>query len=129
MNEYKKLQKTNEYDEAAVEELAELLMEKRKLDTRLMYLEELLDENLELKEFIWTTREGVSLPLHKIEDDHLNNILGYIAGMGRQIPNAIKAEARKRGLTLPDTADITLNAARQVFGLPAGDSDFFDGDF
>lgn len=121
MEEYKNLQKIEKYDEAAVEELAQAKMEKRKLEARLDFLDELINENEELRQFVWTTAEGISIPLHKLETDHLSNILGHIANQGRQIPKAIKAEARKRDLVLPDPNAISLNAAKQIFNLPPGD--------
>ncbi len=101
MNDYAKLKKLNSYDEEAVEELAELYKERRRLEDRLDHLNEIVVENKELKQYVWTTLEGDSIPLHKLETDHLVNIMQHILNRGGNISKAVKSEARKRDLEIP----------------------------
>ena len=102
MKEYKKLTETEKYDEGMVEELTEAMMEKRKLQSRMNYLQELIDEHGKLHQHIWGTADGQLIAHHKIEDDHLKNIMTHLVTGGRRIPKGIKAEARKRGFEVPD---------------------------
>ena len=74
-------------------------------------LHDLVRENDQLHPFIWKTAEGSHLALHKIEDDHLKNILTHIVNNGRSISKAIRAEARRRGFTVPAERPQALIAA------------------
>ena len=76
--DYSGLNKTNEYDRKKAELLAEAMTERNTLVKRVAFLEDLLIENSDLKPFLWTTFEGVVKPLHKIDDDHLKNIMTHI---------------------------------------------------
>lgn len=102
--DYSGLNKTNEYDRKKAELLAEAMTERNTLVKRVAFLEDLLIENSDLKPFLWTTLEGVVKPLHKIDDDHLKNIMTHILNRGGTINAQIKAEAKSRGFTIP-TAD------------------------
>lgn len=113
MNEYKKLNKYANYDQEAVEEMVAALEESQILKDRLNFLEKLVFDNENLHPFIWRTAEGKLLPLHKIEDDHLKNILQHLVNTGRTISQAIRAEAEKRNFNFP-TRDTDL-------ALPVGE--------
>lgn len=104
--QYKTLEKSNDYDHERAEEYAEAVMELKSLNSRREYLQELLGDHEELKEYMWTTKEGVTLPLHKIENDHLKNIMGYIIEQNRKIPAQVKAEARSRNIEVPDDSNV-----------------------
>lgn len=108
--EYKKLHKYEEYDQGAAEELAEVVMEIMEIEKRREYLKELLHENRELQQFLWTTAEGKTLAYHQIPDDHFANILQHVVNHGRRISKAMKAEARKRGMTIPENPKIAAIA-------------------
>lgn len=108
MKQYKSLEKSNDYDHDRAEEYAEAVMELKSLRSRIDYLDELLDDHSELKEYMWTTKEGVTLPLHKIEDDHLKNIMTYLIDSNKRIPAQIKAEARSRDIEVPDDSQIEV---------------------
>lgn len=99
--EYSKLDKTVDYDHAAVEELAQALNEIVILETRATYLREIVNDNKKLHPFIWTTAEGVASAIHKLEEDHFNNILTQIIERGGNISTALKSEARRRGIVVP----------------------------
>ena len=111
--EYTKLNKYEEYDRGAAEELAAALNERAELQRRVEELDELARENQQLKPFLWQTAEGKVMALHTIEDDHLKNILTHLARNGRPINKALKAEARRRGLALPSERKVLLPAPPQ----------------
>lgn len=102
MKQYKALEKSNDYDHVKAEEYAEAVMELRSLQNRREYLEQLIEDHDELREYMWTTAEGVTKPLHLIDDDHLENIMKHLIENRRRIPDQIKAEARSRNLEVPD---------------------------
>jgi hypothetical protein len=99
--EYKLLNKVNEYDHEVVEELAEAQNEIRLLQQRQNTLEQLIAEHSKLNKFIWGTAEGVLIPFHKLETDHLVNILKHIAERGNLISKELRAEALSRDLVIP----------------------------
>lgn len=115
MKKYEKLNKFESYDKEAAEELAEVLMEMQTLNSRLEYLKELVDENKELHAFIWGVADGKMIPMHKIEDEHLKNIMTHLLNTGRKISKPIQAEARKRGFEVPTKGTI-------AFALGSGDA-------
>lgn len=127
--DYDKLVKKNEYDKERAEAFAEAMTEFNELNKRLKYLTELINENRELTPFMWTTLQGECKPLHKIEDDHLRNILGHILNRGGRISAEIKAEAMSRGIEVPDWETVSarrLLAAREgeiIEGMDAPDWD------
>ena len=99
--DYKKLNKFEDYDKEAAEELAEALNEVNELDVRIGNLRELVNENQELHPFVWRTAENKAIAIHKIEDDHFKNILQHIVNGSRTISKALRGEARKRDVALP----------------------------
>ena len=99
--EYHKLNKVSDYDHEAAEELAEALNEINQNNERNRTLRALVDENSDLHPFVWQTAEGVVIPLHKIEDDHLANIMAHILERGQQIPKSIRSEAVSRNIAIP----------------------------
>lgn len=120
--DYKKLNKYENYDKEAAEELAEAVMELNKINSRARYLEQLINDNKELKPFLWTTAEGVTLPLHKIEDDHLSNILSHLTNSLRDIPKSIIAEANRRGISIPadrKQSVLDMYATKERFAIDA----------
>lgn len=116
-NKYSKLDKSIDYDEEAVEQLAAALNEVTELERKVADLKELINENKELHQFVWRTAENEVLALHKIEDDHLNNILAHQVRVGRPISKAIRSEARKRGLLVPVAS---LDYGRDPYYLDEG---------
>lgn len=105
MNEfkdYKGLLPSNEYDKEKAELLAEAMTEKIKLEKRINYLETLIDDNTALIPFLWTTLQGECKALHKLTDSHLTNIMKHLLTTGRKISKEIQAEARSRGIEVPD---------------------------
>lgn len=102
--EYKLLNRDEEYNHEAAEELAEALTEMTTLHRRVNVLAELVKENDDLHPFIWTTAEGTSIAVHKLDDDHLTNILKHLFTNGRKISKALRAEARKRNIEIPETS-------------------------
>lgn len=107
---YSKLLGKVDYDHEAVEQLAEALNEITQLKARAAQLEQIVKENGELHQFVWRTQENVTIPIHKIEDDHLSNIMLYLLRSGRAIPRAIRGEAIGRGLTIPATVPVDWDA-------------------
>lgn len=102
--DYKGLNKTNEYDRERAELLAEAVTERITLQKRIDYIDTLIDENKELKPFLWTTLKGECKPLHKLDDDHLTNILSHVAQRNGQISPQLRAEAISRDIAIPDPA-------------------------
>lgn len=101
MQDYKKLDKALEYDQEAAEEYASAANEARALAARLEYLQGIIEENSELSKVVWTTLDGRTIALHKVEDKHLANIMRHLLNGGRPISREIAAEARKRELPIP----------------------------
>lgn len=116
MKQYKSLEKSNDYDHDKADEYAEAVMELKSLQSRREYLQELIDDHSDLKDYMWTTAEGVTLPFHKIEDDHLKNIMTHLIDKNRRIPAQIKAEARSRNLEVPDDSMIQANTIQGLLG-------------
>lgn len=102
--EYKLLNRAEVYDHAVAEELAEAMTERNMLAKRVAKLQEMIEENDELKQFIWTTVDGKAIALHKLEDDHLTNILRHLYNRGVPISKPLKAEAAKRSIEVPETS-------------------------
>ena len=100
MKEYNKLE-GSDYDKEKVEELAEAMNELVAITCRVDYLNELVDENKDLHKFVWRTLKGEFIANHMIKDDHLKNIMIHCLNRGGDIPKCIKAEARRRGFTVP----------------------------
>lgn len=119
--EYKLLNKYEEYDKDAVEELAEAMNEVAELEARTASLKDLIHDNENLFPFVWKTAEGKTIALHNIDDDHLKNIMTYCLSNGREISKSIKAEARRRGFEIPTFQDF---AARRL--LAARDAEIID---
>lgn len=117
--DYSKLFKTYDYDREKAELLSEAMTERYELLKRVKYLEDLAKENKGLAKFLWTTAEGKVIALHKLEDDHLRNILKHIVDRNGVISPALKAEARSRNIEIPAESDMAaavryLNAGRQI---------------
>lgn len=104
--DYKSLNKTNEYNHEKAELLAEAVTEKLMLEKRVKYLDTLIDENKDLTPFLWTTLKGECKPLHKVDDNHLANILRHVAERGGMISPQLRAEAISRNIELPDPAEL-----------------------
>lgn len=100
-NDYSKLDKTVEYDHEAAEQLANLVNEVKELRDRADNLEALGKENPELHDFVWRTLEGEAIAVHKLEDDHLRNIIAHLIRSHRTVNKGIRAEARKRNILIP----------------------------
>ena len=126
---YEKLQKTFDYDKEKAEVYAEAATELIEIRKREKYLTELLEENSDLSPFMWTTLDGETKALHKIDDSHLKNILKHIVNRGGAISPQIKAEALSRGFEVPEDgmsarAAAYLSNGRQVDGEIIDDEDW-----
>ncbi len=114
-DKYAKLNKVENYDKEAAEQLADALNEIVELENRVASLKDLVQENQDLHQYVWRTAENKTIAIHKIEDDHLKNILQHLFNNRRPISKIIKAEARKRGLTIPtEFAPITFSRSRRL---------------
>lgn len=122
---YDGLNKTFVYDKAKAELLAEAMTERNILAKRMKYLEELAKDNADLSGFLWTTLQGECKALHKIEDDHLKNILTHIVQHGGVISPQIKAEALSRGFDIPESTT-TERAMRYLNGNRMIDAEIID---
>lgn len=121
---YSELEKTYEYDKKKATVLAEALTEALELKLRLDELERLIKLNKDLKKFIWGTAGGKAVAFHDLEDDHLRNILTYLPAHGLVIPDALKAEARSRGFTIPDeSTPMRLVAGKEYNGVEVYEED------
>lgn len=103
---YAKLLGKVDYDHEAVEQLAEALNEITDLERRAGQLKQIVEENEELHQFVWRTASGETVALHKLEDDHLSNVMLHLLRSGRPIPRAIRGEAIARDLVIPATVPI-----------------------
>lgn len=118
---YNKLIQVEEYDLEAAQQLAEALTEIAELQARISELTDLAQENKHLHGHIWGTADGKFYAHIDIEDGHLVNIMNFCLEKGRTIPKGIKAEARKRGMTVPTTARSVSRSRQEVAYLPAAD--------
>lgn len=100
---YKKLLGKVDYDHEAADQLAEALDEITELERRATQLRQIVSENEELHQFVWRTGSNKSIPLHNIEDDHLENIMMHLLRTNQPISRAIRGEAISRNLTIPAT--------------------------
>jgi len=98
MNEYKKLDKSLSEDIETLKELATAMNERNALQKRLSYLNQLIDDNSEIKSSIWTTMQGVSMPISQITDDHLKNIGMYLVKRGSSNPRIYKEIVNRFGV-------------------------------
>jgi hypothetical protein len=105
-DKYAKLLGKVDYDHEAAEQLADALNEIADLERRAGQLRQIVEENEELHQFVWRTAGGESVALHKIDDDHMNNIMLHLLRTGRPIPRAIRGEAISRDLVIPATVPI-----------------------
>lgn len=103
MDKYDKLNKVDDYDREAAEQLAEAINEIKELERKAASLRDLVDENKKLHKYVWTTADGLCIPVHKLETDHLKNIMQHLVNAGRAISKVLKAEARNRGMDIPTT--------------------------
>lgn len=120
---YEKLNKTFDYDREKAEVYAEAATELIEIRKREKYLKTLLEENSDLSPFMWTTLQGETKALHKLETSHLKNILKHIIDRGGAISPQIKAEAISRGLEVPEDA----TSARAIAYISGGRA-FVDGE-
>lgn len=98
---YGKLMSAVEYDHEAAEQLADAMNEVRRLEQAANQLRQIIDDNPELKQYVWTTAKGESIALQNIEDDHLVNIMQHILEHGGTISRSIRGEAIRRDLVVP----------------------------
>lgn len=99
---YESLMPKNEYDRDKAETLAEAMTELVAIRKRKAYLETLLDENAELKPFLWASIDGRVQALHAIDEGHFRNIIQFLILKGRAISKEVRAEAAVRGIDIPD---------------------------
>ena len=100
---YDKLVKNNDYDREVVEQLAELVEEITAKESELKNLTKLADQHKKLYKYVWKTLDGKVIALHKIEDDHLKNIMFHLLKNGKSIPIEIEREALSRQMVIPDS--------------------------
>lgn len=99
--DYSELNRQYEYDEAKATLLAEAMTEAVALERRKQYLLSLMNQNKNLKRFLWQSEDGKITALHDLDPDHIVNIMNYLIENDREISNEMKAEARKRGIAVP----------------------------
>jgi hypothetical protein len=118
VKKYSKLLGKIDYDHEAVEQLAEALNEIAELDRRIRQLKQIVDENHELHQFVWQTSDGVTHPIHNIDDEHLTNIMLHLIRTGRPINRAIRGEAMSRDLVIPASVPVDWDdiAERRLLG-------------
>lgn len=124
LDDYKDLRKVFNYDKKRATRLAGAMTEANELKRRLEYLNKILADNIELKPYLWQTVDGKVIAHHDIEDDHLKNIIGYLAKTNQPVSDELRAEAESR--------DIDINAIiSQTPRLPSviddDDDDWGDG--
>lgn len=103
---YSKLLGKVEYDHEAAEQLAAALNEIAELESQVTQLKQVVNENEELHQFVWRAGNGEVIALHKLDDDHLNNIMLHLLRRGDAIPRAIRGEAMTRGLVIPRSVPV-----------------------
>jgi hypothetical protein len=108
--DYEKLIQIADYDREAVEQMADALNEIAEHQRRVAYLEQLVEENPELRKYVWRTAKGDVYALHNLEDDHLANIMRHMLSTGRAITREIRAEARQRNIEEPAPGPYMLEA-------------------
>lgn len=101
MKKYTKLLGKVDYDHEAAEQLADALNEIDGLKLRQAQLEQMVNENNELHQFVWRSSGKGVIALHNIDDDHLGNIMLHLIRGGRAIPRAVRGEAVQRGMVIP----------------------------
>ena len=127
--DYKGLHRTYEYDKPKATLLAEAMTELVTLKKREKYLQGLLEENSNLKPFLWGSMDGRVQAIHDIPDDHLKNILLFLPRNGREIPKEIKAEALSRGFEVNEEVNRKAYTAQLASGIDDFDDEwFFDDD-
>ena len=82
MKKYTRLDAIESEDIEKVREFCALKNELYLIETRRNYLREIMNDNDELREAVWTTQEGVAKPISDLDDDHLKNIVTHLANRG-----------------------------------------------
>lgn len=108
---YSKLTGKLDYDHEAAEQLAEAVNEVAELSQRAKQLEQIIKENKELHQYVWKTADGRCIALHKIDNNHLENIMLHLLQVGKAIPRAIRGEAVSRNLVIPTTVPTNWDMA------------------
>ena len=126
--DYKKLDRAENYDHEAAEEYAEAANEIRELESRIKELRYVLEENKDIRPFIWTTAEGKAIALHSIEEDHFKNILQHVYNMSANMPKELRAEARRRGATLPTSVQPMFGRSAKAINAEIINDPFADDD-
>ncbi len=83
MNKYTKLNAVDREDIEKIREYAEAMNDYLALKRQMDYVQQILNDNQELRGSIWTTEAGVARAITDLEDDHLKNISSYLAGRGQ----------------------------------------------
>lgn len=104
---YNDLKKTFDYDKKKATRLAEAMTEAVEVEKRLKYLKTIMDNNTELRAFLWQTQEGQVKALHDIDDEHLANIVGFKAKHGSELSEEMRAEAESRGIDVDTITETT----------------------
>lgn len=112
MNEYKKLDKSLTEDIELLRELASAINEYKALKSRMEYLQNLIVDNEEYKNALWTTQQGKTIPISDVEDSHLKNIAIHLVNRGasnkriyKEIVTRFGFEALPSGLKEDDEED------------------------
>lgn len=123
---YAKLMGAVDYDLEAAEQMADALNEIDEMKLRMAQLEQLVNENPDLHQFVWRTQKEGVFAIHNIDDDHLSNIMLHLLRRGQAIPRAIRGEAMKRELTIPATVPIDWDEDDAKMRLRANNIDRAD---
>lgn len=101
LSRYDKLDKHASYDKEKAEQYAAAHEEMAKLQERVARLKSLIEDNDDMAPFVWRTSNNDFIALHKIADDHMENIVKHIVGRGDEISEPIRREAERRGIAIP----------------------------
>jgi hypothetical protein len=100
MSEYKLLDNVECENIEKIREFAKARNERTLLEKRLAYINRLLGDNRDLKDSVWTTLEGETIPISDLDDSHLRNIVTHIRARGGH-NSRIDKEYEKRFGKLP----------------------------
>lgn len=81
-----------DYDKEKVEQLAEALAEMAKLESKIKFLKDLIDENSDTLGYVWRSKDGKYYAHHLITDDHLKSIVegGYANSKSKILAEYVK---------------------------------------
>jgi len=105
MENYDKLVSAVVLDEEKLSQFARAKNELAAMEERVEELNEIIEDNEELEEFVWRDSLGIHTAIHDLDGNHLKNIVRNLPrlNVSKKTKNALKAEFKKRfdGEALP----------------------------